>query len=132
MARQPPHEPIVAPAVSKHGALGLLLALPWLPFLVAQMLIARLRLTVAGDVLTYRSALRTRSWQRNQIVDFDIVYSVLRRPTIGHIYMSTADGECVTFHVARGAGARWQQERLQGWLAGLKCWLSDTPEPPQS
>jgi len=115
---------MVAGAVNEHEPRGLLLVLIWLPWLVPVVLLGRFRLSVAGDVLSYRSPLRTRLWRRDQIAEFGIVQSAWRAG-VGYVYMRTLDGEQVTFLVA--AGSRRRPERMQGWLEALRDWLSDSP-----
>jgi hypothetical protein len=117
---------MVIGAVDQHDPRGLLLVLIWLPWLVPVVLLSRSRLSVAGEVLTYRSPLRTRSWRHEQIAEFGIVQSPWRAQ-IGYLYMRTPDGEQITFHVA--SGTRRRPERLQVWLAALSGWLSDTSSP---
>jgi hypothetical protein len=117
---------IVAGAVNEHDPRGLFLVLIWLPWLVLVLLLGRFRLSVARDVLTYRGPLRTRSWRRDQIIEFGIVQSAWQA-RVGYVYMRTLDGETVTFRVA--AGSRRRPEKMLGWLAALRDWLSDTPSP---
>jgi hypothetical protein len=119
---------MVVGALNQHDPRGLLLVLIWLPWLVPVALIGRYRLSVAGDVLTYRSPRRTRHWRRDQIAEFGIVQSTLN-PRIGYVYMRTHNGEQVTFHIA--AGSRRRPERLQGWLVALRDWLP-AAHPPGS
>ena len=107
---------MVIPAISEHDPRGLLLVLIWLPWLVPVALLSRYRLRAAGDVLTYRSPLRTRSWRRDRIAEFGIVQSRMN-PRIGYLYMRTRDGEQITFRVA--SSYRRRQKRLQAWLAAL-------------
>jgi hypothetical protein len=115
---------IVVGALNEHDPRGLFLVLIWLPWLVLVAVFARFRLSVAGDVLTYRRPLRTRSWRRDQIAEFGIVQSAWQ-PRLGYVYMRTLDGETVTFHVA--AGSRRRPVKLLGRIAALRDWLSDTP-----
>jgi hypothetical protein len=82
-------------------------------------LFARVRLSAAGDVLTYRGALRIRAWRRDQIERFGIVQSGWR-PTVGHVEMRTLDGHCVTFLVA--SASRRREARLQEWLVAIEDW----------
>jgi hypothetical protein len=117
---------IVAGAVNEHDPRGLFLVVIWLPWLVFVLLLGRFRLSVARDVLTYRRPLRTRSWRRDQIVEFGIFQSAWQ-PRVGYVYMRTLNGETVTFRVA--AGSRRRPEKMLGWLAALRDWLSDTPSP---
>src|SRR5215472_1886384 len=107
---------MVIPAISQHDPRGLLLVLIWLPWLVPVALLGRYRLRAAGDVLTYRSPLRTRSWRRDQIAEFGIVQSSMN-PRIGYLYMRTRDGVQITFRVA--SSYRRRQKRLQAWPAAL-------------
>jgi hypothetical protein len=105
---------MVVGAINQRDPRGLLLVLIWLPWLVPVALIGRYRLSVAADVLTYRSPWRTRWWRRDQIAEFGIVQSTLNN-RIGCVYMRTRDGEQVTIHIA--SGSRRRSERLQSWLA---------------
>jgi hypothetical protein len=117
---------MVIPAISQHDPRGLLLVLIWLPWLVPVALLGRYRLRAAGDVLTDRSPLRTRSWRRDQIAEFGIVQSS-RNPRIGYLYMRPRDGEQITFHIA--SSYRRRQERLLAWLAALRDWCPGTVTP---
>jgi hypothetical protein len=117
---------MVAGAINEHDLRGLFLLLIWLPWLVAVVLFSRFRLSVAGNVLTYRRPLHTLSWRRDQIAEFGIVQSAWG-PRLGYVYMRTLDGETITFHVA--AGSQRRQERMLGWLAALRDWLADTASP---
>jgi hypothetical protein len=117
---------MVVGAINEHDPRGLFLVLIWLPWLVPVILFGRSRLSVAGNVLTYRRPLRTRSWRRDQIAEFGIAQSALQA-RLGYVYMRTLDGETITFHVA--AGSRRRPEKMLGWLASLRDWLSDTPSP---
>jgi len=117
---------MVIGAINQHDPRGLLLVLIWLPWLVPVALVARYRLSVAGDVLTYRSPLRTRSWLRDQIAEFGIVQSTMNA-RIGYLYMHTLAGEHITFHIA--SSSRRRPERLQAWLAALRDWYSGTISP---
>jgi hypothetical protein len=116
---------MVIGAIDEHDPRGLLLVLIWLPWLVPVVLLGRFRLGLAGEVLTYRGPLRTRS-RRDQIGEFGIVQSA-GRVRVGYLYMRTLDGEQVTFHIA--SGSRRRPERLQVRLATLRGWLSDTGSP---
>ncbi len=80
------------------------------------------RPSLIGEVLTYRSPLRTRTWRRDQIAEFGIVQSAWR-VWVGYLFMRALDGEQVIFHVA--SGSRRRLERLQIRLAVLRGWLSD-------
>lgn len=115
---------MVAGAVGAHDPRGLLLVLIWLPWLVPVVLLARFRLCVAGDVLTYRRPLSTRSWRRDQIAEFGIVQSAWRA-RVGYVYLRTLAGEQITLHLA--AGSRRRPVKMQGWLADLRDWLAETP-----
>ena len=117
---------MVVGAINEHDPRGLFLVLIWLPWLVPVVMFGRFRLSVAGNVLTYRRPLRTRSWRRDQIAEFGIAQSALQA-RLGYVYMRTVDGETITFHVA--AGSRRRPEKMLGWLAGLRDWLADTPSP---
>lgn len=117
---------MVVGSVNEHDPRGLLLVLVWLPWLVPVALLGRYRLSVAGEVLSYRGPLRTRSWTRDQIAEFGIVQSAWR-VRVGYLYMRTFDGEQVIFHIA--SGSRRRPERLQAWLAAFREWLSGTPSP---
>ncbi len=117
---------MVAGAVNEHDPRGLFLVLIWVPWLVPVALLGRFRLSVAGDVLTYRRPLGTRSWRRDQIAEFGIVQSAWQ-PRVGYLHMRTLDGETVTFRVA--AGSRRRPGKMLGWLVALRDWLSDTPLP---
>lgn len=66
---------MVLGAVDEHDPRGLFLVLVWLPWLVPVALLARIRLSAAGDVLTYRGPFRTRLWRRDEIDCFGIVQS---------------------------------------------------------
>ena len=115
---------MVLGAVNERDPRGLLLVLIWLPWLVPVVLLARIRLSVVGDVLTYRGAFRTRAWQRDQIEGFGIVQSRWR-PDVGHVQLFTRDGQCIIFFIA--SASRRREDRLQGWLAALEDWRSDEP-----
>jgi Bacterial PH domain len=117
---------MVAGALNEHDPRGLFLVLIWLPWLVPVVLLGRFRLSVAQDVLTYRRPLRAQSWRRDQIAEFGIVQSDWQA-RVGYVYMRTLDGETVTFRVA--AGLRRRPEKMVGWLAALRDWLSDAPPP---
>ncbi|MGO8956596.1 MAG: PH domain-containing protein [Streptosporangiaceae bacterium] len=117
---------MVAGAVNEHDPRELFLVLIWLPWLVPVLLLGRFRLSVAQDVLTYRRPLRTRSWRRDQIAEFGIVQSAWQA-RVGYVYMRTLDGETITFRVA--AGSQRRPEKIVGWLAALRDWLSETPSP---
>jgi hypothetical protein len=90
---------MVIGAVNERDPRGLLLVLIWLPWLVPVVLLGRFRLSLVGEVLTYRSPLRTRSWRRDQIAEFGVVQSG-SQVRVGYLCMRTLDGEQVTFHVA--------------------------------
>jgi hypothetical protein len=107
---------VLIPAIGQHDPRGLLLVLIWLPCLVPVALFGRYRLRAAGDVLTYRSPLRTRSWRRDQIAESGIVQSSMN-PRIGYLFMRTLNGEQITFHIA--SSYRRRQERLQAWVVAL-------------
>ena len=119
---------MVAGALNEHDPRGLFLVLIWLPWLVPVVWFARFRLSVAGDVLTYRRPPRTRSWRRDQIAEFGIVQSAWQ-PRLGCVYMRTLDGESVAFRVA--AGSRRRPGKMLGLLAALRDWLSDSPVSAQ-
>jgi hypothetical protein len=117
---------MVVGALNDHDPRGLFLVLIWLPWLVPVAWFSRFRLSVAGDVLTYRRPLHTRSWRRDQIAEFGIAQSAWRA-RVGYISMRTLDGETVIFIVTAGSWRR--PEKMLGWLAALREWLSDTPSP---
>jgi hypothetical protein len=50
---------MVLGSIGEQSARGLFLVFVWLPWLVPVMLIARSRVTIAGDTLTYRSPMGT-------------------------------------------------------------------------
>jgi hypothetical protein len=115
---------IVAGAAAEHDPRGLLLMLIWLAWLVPIALIARYRLSVTGDLLTYRRPASTRKWRRDQIAEFGVIQSA-RRASVGYLYLRTVDGEQVTLYAA--AGSRRRPQKIEDWLATLREWLAGTP-----
>jgi hypothetical protein len=95
------------------------------PVLVA--LNAGFRLSVAGDVLTYRRAWRwTRSWRRDQIAQFGITRSSRLSE---RLHMITTHGEQIDFTVT--SNRRWlDHEPIDDWLAQLNDWLAGTSSLP--
>jgi len=58
------------------------------------------RLSVAGDVLTYRSVFRTRSWRTDEIAEFGIdraSWMVRHYEQMQYLQMITTAGELVDF-----------------------------------
>lgn len=112
---------MVAGAVNEHDPRGLFLVFIWLPWLVPVVLIARIRLSAVGDVLTYRGLLRTRVWRRDEIDCFEIVESNWS-PDVGRIQMRTVGGQWVVLGIA--SARRRHATRLAGWLTELQDWQS--------
>lgn len=115
---------MVLGSIGEHSARGLLLVFVWLPWLVPVMLAARSRVTIAGDTLTYRSPLRTRTWSRGEVLNFEIV-SPRWLPRVRQITMHTAHGEWVSFV---GTARSWPQNTAQvdRWHAALENWRLGT------
>lgn len=110
-------------AAGEHDRRGLFLVFVWLPWLIPLILAARMRLTAAGDVITYRSLFRTRSWHRGEIQGFDVSpgwsYRSLR------IEMRTGAGERVPFAITV---TRLRSTRIENWHAALENWLTASGE----
>lgn len=81
----------------------------------AVVLLSRSRLSVVGEVLTYRSRLRNRSWRHDQIAEFRVVQSPWQAQ-VGYLCIRTLDGEQIAFHVA--SWTRRRPERLSPRTAG--------------
>jgi hypothetical protein len=63
---------MVLGSIGERSTRGLFLVFVWLPWLVPVALAARSRVTAVGDTLTYRSPLRTRTWRRAEVENFEI------------------------------------------------------------
>jgi hypothetical protein len=85
-------------------------------------LIARSRLTAAGDLLTYRGPFRIRVWHRDDIASFAIIPTGWP-PRARRLYMHTATGEWVAVPII---GTAWPRSdaRLQAQLSALLQWRS--------
>jgi hypothetical protein len=117
---------VTPPANGTHMTGGeLLLALIGPPLFVA--LLAWNRLSVAGDVLTHRTAWAwTRSWRRDQIAQFGITRSSRLSE---HLHMITTHGEQIDFKLT--SNRRWlDHEPIDDWLAQLNDWLSGSSSLP--
>jgi hypothetical protein len=82
-------------------------------------LLARIRLSAAGDVLTYRGPFRTRVWRRDEIDCFGIVQSSVSA-NVGQIQMRTVSGQWAVLRIA--SAKRRHAPRLQRWLDALEGW----------
>jgi hypothetical protein len=113
---------MVAGAAGEHDARGLLLVFLWLPWLVPVALIARSRLIADGDILTYRSPLRTRAWRRSEIGCFAIIPSPWP-PRASRLYLHTAAGQWIAIPIT---GTAWPRGTAQqrAWLTALEEWRS--------
>lgn len=115
---------MVLGSIGEHSARGLFLVFVWLPWLIPVMLIARSRVTIAGDTLTCRSPLRTRTWSRGEVRNFEIATGRWS-PRVRQITMHTAHGEWVAFV---GTARSWPQDTAQvgRWYAALENWRLGT------
>ena len=111
---------MVLGSIGEHSARGLFLVFIWLPWLVPILLLARYRLTAAGDTLTYRSPLRTRTWRRGEVGYFEIAYGRWS-PRARLIQMRAADGKWVSFAITARS---WPRDTAQvgRWYAVLEDW----------
>jgi hypothetical protein len=117
---------MVAGAAGEHDARGLLLVFVWLPWLVPVLLAARSQVTAAGDTLTYRSSLRTRSWHRSEVQRFEIT-PIWWSYRASRIQMHTTDGQWVAFAVAT---AYWPRStaQIEHWRTALEDWRTGTSQ----
>jgi hypothetical protein len=105
------------------GTFWVFLAIFWLPGFALALVFHRARLTIAGDVLTYRVPLRTtRAWRRGEIAAFWLQKTWWSRGASANIRMETVTGEQVTFW-AIDASLRVERSELDRWLAMLQDWL---------
>jgi hypothetical protein len=111
---------MVLGSIGEHSARGLFLVFVWLPWLVPVMLAARSRVSVAGDTLTYRSALRARTWRRGEVRNFEVA-ARWWSPRARQIQMYTANGERVSFAITARS---WPQHTAQvdRWYSTLENW----------
>jgi Bacterial PH domain len=111
---------MVLGSIGEHSARGLFLVFVWLPWLVPVMLAARSRVTIAGDALTYRSPLRTRTWRCGEVRNFEVA-SPRWLPRVRRITMHTASGERVVFGITARS---WPQNTAQvgRWYTALENW----------
>jgi hypothetical protein len=118
---------MVVGSIGEHSARGLFLVFVWLPWLVPVMLAARSRVTVAGDTLTYRSPLRTRTWRRGEVRNFEVA-SPWWSPRVRHVRMHTANGERVSFAITSRS---WPQNTAQvdRWYTALENWRLGGNQP---
>jgi Bacterial PH domain len=116
---------MVVGSIGEHSARGLFLVFVWLPWLVPVILAARSRVTVAGDTLTYRSALRVRTWRRGEVRNFEVV-SRRWSPRVRQVRMHTANGERVSFAITARS---WPQNTAQvdRWCTALENWRHRVP-----
>jgi Bacterial PH domain len=118
---------MVLGSIGEHSAQGLFLVFVWLPWLVPVTLAARSRVTIAGDTLTYRGALRTRTWRRGEVRNFEVA-SRRWLPRVRLITMHTANGERVSFEITARS---WPQNTAQvdRWYAALENWRLGNNQP---
>jgi hypothetical protein len=116
-------------AVAGGGTFWLFLVILWPLGIALALVINRARLTATGDVLTYQGPLRTRAWQREEIVAFwlDRPGWDPRKPV--HVGMDTAAGEQVAFRAIQAS--RFSRGELDRWRAALWDWLEAADEPSQ-
>ena len=121
---------MVLGSIGEHSARGLFLVFVWLPWLVPVVLAARYRLTAAGDTLTYRSPLRTRTWRRGEVEYFEIAYGRWS-PRARLIQMRAADGEWVSFAITARS---WPRDKAQvgRWYTTLEDWRLGASQPALS
>ena len=114
-------------AAAGGGKYWLFLVILWLPGVAFVLVIHRSRLTTTGDVLTYQGPLRTRAWQREEIVVFWLEEPRGRTNDV-RPGMETAAGEQVAF---RAIKASWlfDRDELDRWRAALWDWLEAADEP---
>jgi hypothetical protein len=118
---------MVLGSIGEHSVWGLFLVFVWLPWLLPVVLAARYRLTAAGDTLTYRSPLRTRTWRRGEVEYFEIAYGRWS-PRARQIQMHADDGEWVSFAITARS---WPRDTAQvgRWYAALEDWRLGASQP---
>lgn len=118
---------MVLSSIGERSARGLFLVFVWLPWLVPVALAARSRVIAVGDTLTYRSPLRTRTWRRAEVENFEIA-SGRWSSRVRLIQMHAADGEWVPFAITARSWPR-NTARVGLWYAALEGWRLGDSQP---